>query len=112
MSPGIRSLFPVATACVFSLGFFSACRQRAASGVRYDLKGKVVSVEKDKRQVTVAHEDIKGYMPGMVMPFKLKEEWPLEVLAPGDQITATLVVDGSSSWLEDMVITQESTDSS
>lgn len=95
-------------ACIPLLAGFSACRPRAATGTRYDLKGKVVSVEKDKRLVTVAHEDIKGYMPGMVMPFALKDAWPFEVLASGDQISATLVVDGPSSWLEDVVITQES----
>ena len=67
-----------------------------------------MAVDKGGRLVTIAHEDIKNYMPGMVMPFKLKEDWPFEVLTPGDQITATLVVDGSSSWLEDVVITQES----
>jgi protein SCO1/2 len=89
---------------------FSACRHRS-SGTRYDFKGKVVAVDKGKRLVTVAHEDIKNYMPGMTMPFKLKEDWPFEVLAPGDQITAALVVDGSTSWLEEVVITQESTGS-
>jgi protein SCO1 len=93
------------------LGAFSGCRRPAPTGKRYELKGKVVSVDKDKRSVTVAHGDIKGYMPGMVMPFQLKEDWPLEVLGPGDLITATLVVDGASSWLEEVTITQESTDS-
>jgi protein SCO1/2 len=29
---------------------------------------------------------------------------------PGDQITATLIVDGTQSWLEDLVITKESPD--
>jgi protein SCO1/2 len=85
-----------------------ACHRHSGNEKRYDLKGKVVVVEKSKRLVTVAHEDIKGYMEGMVMPFTLKDDWPLEVLHSGDQITATLVVDGSSSWLEDVVITQES----
>ena len=36
-------------------------------------------------------------------------ESPHEV-APGDQITATLIVDGTRSWLEDIVITKESSD--
>jgi protein SCO1/2 len=94
------------------LSGFSACRPKAATGKRYELKGKVVSVDKANRSVTVAHGDIKGYMPGMVMPFQLKEDWPFEVLGTGDQITATLVVDGPSSWLEDVTITQESTDTS
>lgn len=86
---------------------FTACRKPAPTGTRYDFKGRVVSVEKDKQQVTISHEEVKGYMPAMIMPFKLKDAWPFDVLAAGDQITATLVVDGGKSWLEDVVIAQE-----
>ncbi|MGA9995187.1 MAG: SCO family protein [Pyrinomonadaceae bacterium] len=91
--------------CCFSL---HACQPRNQSrGQHYDLKGKVVSVDKEKQTVTIAHEEIKGYMGAMVMPFKLKEDWAFTVLVPGDQISGTLVVDGASSWLEDVVITSE-----
>src|SRR5882672_9006425 len=85
-------------------------RVRSATEKHYDLKGKVVAVERDKHLVTVAHEDIKDYMPGMTMPFTVADEGDFEILAPGDQITATLVVDGAKSWLEDLVITKESSD--
>jgi protein SCO1/2 len=98
---------------------FSGCQPRArvpsASEKRYDLKGKVVQVEKDKRLLTIEHEDIKDYMPGMTMPFTVGEtsawvfDTPHEVV-PGDQITATLIVDGAKSWLEDIVITKEISD--
>ena len=87
-----------------------SCRKDTSNQKRYDLTGKVVSIEKDKHLVTVAHEEIKGYMQGMTMPFTLREDWAFEVLVPGDQITATLVVDGTQSWLENIVITQESSD--
>jgi protein SCO1 len=96
---------------VASLGALAGCRRRSANEKRYELKGKVVAVEKDKRLVTIAHEEIKGYMSGMVMPFTIKDDWPFEIpLVPGDQINATLVVDGSTSWLEDVVIAKESTE--
>lgn len=92
----------------------SAChpkqRVRSATEKHYDLKGKVVTVEKDKHLVTVAHEDVKDYMPAMTMPFTVEDEGAYEILAPGDQIAATLVVDGTKSWLEDLVITKESVD--
>jgi len=67
---------------------------------RYDLKGKVVAVNKSERTATIAHEDIKGYMPAMTMPFKIKNDADLELLKPGDQVTGTLVVDDVSSWVE------------
>ncbi len=85
-------------------------RQRSPTEKHYDIKGKVVTVEKDKHLVTVAHEDIKDYMPGMTMPFSVRDDWAFEVLVPGDQITAMLVVDGTQSWLENLVITKESAD--
>lgn len=104
------TILVVLSICVLCVSGFSACRPKASTGTRYDLEGKVVSVDKAKRQVTVAHGEIKGYMPAMVMPFQLKEDWPFEVLGTGDRIAATLVVDGASSWLEEVSITQESTD--
>ncbi len=91
----------------------SACRpQRSATEKRYELAGKVVAVEKDKQMVTVAHEDIKELMPAMTMEFSVPARWVYEVpLVPGDHITATLVVDGLKQWLEDVVITKESSES-
>lgn len=95
--------------CLFvalCLGFV-ACR-RSGSEKRYDLKGKVVVVEPDKHLVTVSHEDIKDYMPAMTMPFTVPSESDIKILAPDDLITATLVVDGSQAWLEDLIITRQS----
>jgi len=85
--------------CTAMLG--SACKpRRNANEKRYDLKGKVVAVNKQERTATITHEDIKGYMPAMTMPFKVKSDADLELLKPGDQVTGTLVVDDVSSWVE------------
>jgi len=46
-------------------------------------------------------------MSAMTMPFALKDDWVFGVLQPGDTVNAELVVDGSHSWLEGIVITQE-----
>jgi protein SCO1 len=90
----------------------TSCRRTAANEKRFDLKGKVVAVEPDKHLVTVAHEDIKDYMPAMTMPYTLPDEFYLQNLAVGDEISAQLVVDGSHSWLENVIITRESVDPS
>jgi protein SCO1/2 len=84
-------------------------RVRSPTEKHYDLKGKVVVVDKAQRLVTIAHEDIKDYMPSMTMPFTVKDDWVFEIAAPGNQVAATLVVDGAQSWLEDVVITESST---
>ena len=75
-----------------------------AQAKRYDLKGTVVAVDKAKKEVTVSHDDIEGYMPGMTMAFPLRDEWAFDVLTPGNKVTATLVVDSNSFWLEGIVI--------
>src|SRR5215213_15838 len=85
----------------------AACR-RSGNEKRYDLKGKVLAVEREKYLVTVSHEEVKGYMPAMTMPFIVPNELDLQILAPDDEITATLVIDGSHSWLEDLIITRQS----
>ena len=95
---------------LFLLSTTISCHKDTSNQKRYDLKGKVLTVERDKHSITVAHEAVKDYMPAMTMPFTLRDDWPFEVLTQGDQITATLVVDGTESWLESIVITQESAD--
>jgi len=47
-------------------------------------------------------------MNAMTMPFSLKDEWPYTVMTAGDQVQATLIVQGDRSWLEDLSITRSS----
>lgn len=89
---------------IASLGGVASCRRASGNEKRYDLKGKVVSVEPEKRQVTIAHEDVKDYMPGMTMPFTVKNDADMQMLVPNAEVTATLVVDGKHSWLEDLFV--------
>jgi protein SCO1/2 len=82
-----------------------ACRREPER--RFELKGKVVSVDKGQREATIAHEVIKGYMDAMTMPFSVKDDWALPVLAPGQSIVATLVVTSDRTWIEDLRISQK-----
>jgi protein SCO1 len=97
----LRKLFVPFVLFVVVVGMGGACRpRRSANEKRYPLKGKVVSVEKVDRTATIAHQEVPGYMPAMTMPFKIKNDADLEMLKPGDEITATLVVDDLASWIE------------
>lgn len=85
----------------FAVMFTGAgCKRRSANEKRYPIKGKVVAVNKLERTATIAHQDIPGYMPGMTMDFKIKNNADLEMMKPGDMITGTLVVDDLTSWIE------------
>ena len=74
-------------------------------GRRYELKGKIVSFSKAQRQVIIEHEAVPGLMEAMTMPFTLRDDHAFDAMAAGDQIQATLVVDGERSWIENPVIT-------
>jgi len=90
-----------------------ACKREAppAAGQRYPLKGKVVEVDLANRKVTIAHEDIPGFMPAMTMPFVVleKDAALLRGVEPGDEITATLVAPDSRYWLEELVVVKKGT---
>ncbi|HEX9961604.1 MAG TPA: SCO family protein [Pyrinomonadaceae bacterium] len=91
--------------------FVSACQKtpppQTASGEtkRYNLKGKVVSVDKAKKEAKIAHDDIPGFMDAMTMPFPIRADWVWEDLTPGAEIRAELVVDEKMNyWLENIGI--------
>ncbi len=58
----------------------------------YHLRGKVISTDAAKGEVTLAHEAIPGFMEAMTMPYKLKDASILGELHPGDVITADVLV--------------------
>jgi protein SCO1/2 len=91
-------------AALFCVCLITACQRTPEQ--RYALKGKVISVDKAQRQVIVAHEQIKGFMDAMTMPFNVGEDWALSALAAGQAIEATLVVQGDRSWIEGIRLSQ------
>ncbi|MFQ5894627.1 MAG: copper-binding protein [Nitrospinota bacterium] len=60
-------------------------RKRLFEGV-----GKVVAVNRDKGQVVLHHEEIKGFMSTMTMTTPVKEAHLLKGLKPGDKIRFTI----------------------
>jgi len=58
----------------------------------YHLRGKVVSTDAAKGEVTLNHDAIPGFMDAMTMPYKLKDPSILSELHPGDTITADVLV--------------------
>jgi len=61
----------------------------------YDLKGKIVAIDHDKRTVTVDHEEIPGLMRAMKMTFGVEDPKLLDGLAAGDAITGKLKAAGT-----------------
>jgi protein SCO1/2 len=70
----------------------TACRQAGPPERQYTLVGQVLAVAPERNEITIKHEDIKGFMPGMTMPFKVQDPTLLKQRVPGDLVTATLVI--------------------
>jgi len=99
-----KNLFIVALA--FITGWVACTNEGPTDERRYDVKGKVVSVDAENGMVTLDHEAIGDFMAAMTMPFPLKDEWAFEYLEPGNRLNAVLVVSGKEYWLENVVISE------
>ena len=104
----LSALFPRALYLVAVCVLLAACSASKSSGAEhYDFKGKVIAVDRSKGEVTVDHEEVKGFMDAMTMAFPLRDADALNTVAPGDDIQATLVIaEDGSYWLENPTITK------
>ena len=76
----------------------------SATARRYDLRGIIRGVDAAKREVTVDHEEIAGYMEAMTMSFPVRDDPQVfEILRAGDRLEAKLVVDEGDYWLEQIL---------
>ena len=85
-----------------------ACRYgKQPAPQRYELKGKVIAVDRLRKELTVDGEAIPGFMDAMTMPYSIKDAKLLDGLSVGDEITAQVLVLGQSTWLEDVAVTKK-----
>lgn len=86
---------PVFTVIVSILLIAPGC-----SGPRqYELRGQILAVDRGRQEITIKHDDIRGFMPGMTMPFKVRDARLLDGRTAGDLVTATLVVQDADAFL-------------
>jgi protein SCO1/2 len=83
------------TLLVGSLLISGACSR----GREYELRGQVVAIDPARQELTIKHGDIRGFMPGMTMPFNVKDARLMDGRAVGDLVTATLVVEDNGAYL-------------
>jgi protein SCO1/2 len=81
--------------------FGVACR-KASDQREFTLQGQVLSVAANHEQATIKHEEIKGFMMAMTMPYNVRDSKQLEGVAPGDLINAKLVVLSNDAYLTDV----------
>lgn len=91
-------------AALLVLAVVAGC-QSAPETREYELSGQILVVRPETSEVLIRHGDIKGFMPGMTMPFKVKDPALLQGRTAGDLVTATLVVAEDSAWLGTLTAT-------
>jgi protein SCO1 len=74
---------------------------------KFSMHGRVVAIDKDKKQVTVDHDEIPGFMMAMTMGYSVKAPTMLDSLTPDDVITADVMVNGDDVWLENIVVVKK-----
>lgn len=65
----------------------------------FEVRGRVVGFGNDGRTVIVEHEDVRGLMPAMTMPFKTDGTPDLARLEIGDAVGFSYVVAPESTWI-------------
>lgn len=78
-----------------------------ATGKRYPLTGRVVSVDKTTQSINVDGDEIPGFMAAMTMTYQVKDAGVFDKLSPGDQIKAEIVMGNDGAYLENVVETQK-----
>lgn len=87
---------------------FGACAKSQTDSTdvkRYNLKGKVVEVDRAKKTAKIAHDEIPEMpMAAMTMDFPIRADWVWDDLTKDSEIRAELVVDKDGYWLENIGI--------
>ena len=100
----LEGMFLKSCVAVALVATLAGC-SRAPEARQYELKGQILAMRPEAREVTIQHGDIRGFMPGMTMPFRCKDAALLEGKQPGDLVTATLVVGEAEAHLSTLTKT-------
>ena len=67
----------------------------------YEARGIVRAVAPDRRSIDIEHEDIRGFMPSMTMPFSVRDSTKrIAGMRSGDAISFRLTVTDNDSWID------------
>jgi protein SCO1/2 len=72
----------------------------------FTLRGEVVAIDPSKTAITIAHEEVSGYMMAMTMPFTIKDPSLLAGVEVGDSITGTLSISKTERWIKSLEVTR------
>ncbi|MEC5126586.1 SCO family protein [Verrucomicrobiales bacterium BCK34] len=109
-----RKLFPVLPLILLFAILFSGCGRNdgtadsAGEETVYPVRGVVQKRMDDPSMILIDHEEIPGFMPRMVMPFRVLDPSLFEGLEPGMEVTLDFHVTEMDSWATNVVVTGKS----
>ena len=90
-------------------------RSKTPGAKRYPFTGRVISIDSQSQSALIDGDNIPGFMDPMAMSYKIKPADALRLLAPGDSISAEVVVIEPKTkdedavpdyWLENVKVTK------
>jgi protein SCO1/2 len=94
----------LACASILILAAAAGCGRPAEPQRTYPIRGQILSIGETRpdgrRELSVKHDDIPGFMPAMSMAYFVKTPAMLDGLAAGDLFSATLVLNGGDMHLD------------
>jgi protein SCO1 len=83
----------------------ASCSRSAPASKTYELTGQILAVHPAKQSLTIKHQDIPGYMPGMTMTFAAADPAMVAGREPGELVAARLEVGDRWSRLTRVEVT-------
>jgi protein SCO1 len=87
-----------------TLAGVAACGDSGPPPREFEIVGQIQAVAPERGEVTIKHQDIKGFMPGMTMAFKA-DPAVIEGKRAGDLVTGTLVVGEVQAHISKLMVT-------
>jgi len=98
--------FPLPAAVALAALVFSSCDRAGSDEKVFQVRGVVQKpMPGDASMMIIDHEEIPGYMPRMIMPFKAKDPAEFAKLEPGMVVTFDYHVVADESWVTGVVVT-------
>jgi protein SCO1/2 len=90
----------IASSMALNHRHIAKARTTTATSLRtFQVSGRVREITPATKTVTVAHEEIPGYMPAMTMPLQVRDASLLNGLLVGDEVHFELSVTEVDSWI-------------
>jgi protein SCO1 len=107
----VRHFLFLLLVCAGAFPFSSCHHSSTPTTKRYPFTGRVVSIDGQDQTAVIDGNAVPGFMEAMAMSYKIKPAAELSQLAPGDSISADVVIVESDAnaaseyWLENVKVT-------